>query len=80
MSELSFGEKAVKSTSVCPDAQIEEQISKVRKMYANAIDELIHLRNDTDMFNRDMATSIEVAIQQTQTAQMWAIKAIAQQS
>ena len=78
MSELSFGEKAVKSTSVCPDAQTEELLTNMRKRFACIIDELEGWK---DFYcERDERNVCYTAIQHVQTAQIWASKAIAQRN
>lgn len=74
--ELTFGEKAVGLT-FNPSNNVAVQTIKV--MYAAIIDDLNDRRaavTDGTNNDREVARMLSVAITDTQTAQMWAVKAV----
>ena len=71
MDELTFGQKAVGLTfNPSGDALVQA----VKQAYANVIDDLANLREQTNDPEKKRLCSI--AITEAQTAQMWAVKAI----
>ena len=68
---LTFGEKAVGITF---NPSGDDLVTIAKKHYAGAIDLMDILRNDTD--DPEVKRLCSVAITETQTAQMWAVKAI----
>ena len=68
--ELTFGEKAV-GLKFNPGG--DEKVTKVKKLYAEIIDELNEIRG-TD--RSEKARLLSVAITEAQGAQMWAVKGI----
>lgn len=71
MDELTFGQKAVGLTfNTSGDALVQA----VKQAYANVIDDLANLREQTNDPEKKRLCSI--AITEAQTAQMWAVKAI----
>ncbi len=69
--ELTFGEKAVGLTF---NPGGSEAVNRVKVLYAQIIDELNTLRNDSD--GPEFKRLYSIAITEAQTAQMWAVKAI----
>jgi hypothetical protein len=69
--KLSFGEKAVGSTSD-PGGNLE--VETVRIDFANIIDTLDDMRTETD--NPEVKRMLSLAITDAQTAQMWTVKAM----
>lgn len=69
--ELTFGEKAV-DLSFNPSGA--DAVANCKKGYAAVIDEMDHLRNNTD--NAEVKRMASIAITEAQTAQMWAVKAL----
>lgn len=71
MDELTYGQKAVGLTfNPSGDALVQA----VKQGYANIIDDLANLREQTSDPEKKCLCSI--AITEAQTAQMWAVKAI----
>lgn len=70
-SELTFGQKAC-GVSFNPGGR--EDVDKIKRMFADIIDHINDLRNDTT--NPDVARMLSIAITEAQTAQMWAVKAV----
>ena len=68
--ELSFGEKAVGLTF---NPGNNEDVDKVKKLYAQVIDTLNEIRGEE---RNERARLCSAAITQAQGAQMWAVKAI----
>lgn len=69
--ELTFGEKAVGLTF---NPSGIEGVDDCKRFYANIIDQLVALRNNTE--SNEVKRLASVAITEAQTAQMWAVKAI----
>lgn len=69
--KLSFGEKAVGSTS---DPGESLEVHGVRVDFANIIDTLDDMRTETD--NPEVKRMLSLAITDAQTAQMWTVKAM----
>jgi len=72
---LTFGEKAV-GLSFNPGNN--EKVEAIKRAYANVIDLLADYRagNPNDEKNPEVARMLSIAITETQTAQMWAVKAV----
>lgn len=68
---LTFGQKAV-GLNFNPSG--DDAVGKVKQKFADAIDQLNDLRNTTT--NSEVKRMCSVAITESQTAQMWAVKAI----
>lgn len=70
-----FGEKAV-GINFNPGG--DEQVNKVKKLYAEIIDLMNDLKNkgESDTDNAGRARLASIAITEAQGAQMWAVKAI----
>lgn len=68
---LTFGERAV-GLSFNPSQKPE--VKAVKEQYAATIDMLHDLRSKTE--DKEVARMFSVAITETQTAQMWAVKAV----
>jgi len=68
--ELSFGEKAVGLTF---NPSNNENVDKVKKLYAQVIDTLNEIRGEE---RNERARLCSAAITEAQGAQMWAVKAI----
>lgn len=71
MTEQTFGEKAVGLTF--NPSQMSE-VSLIKQNFADAIDKLNYLRETTT--DPEVKRMCSVAITESQTAQMWAVKAI----
>lgn len=69
--ELTYGEKAVGLTF---NPGGDERVSDIKKLYAKIIDLLYSL--PTSDYPNETARLIRTAIEETQGAQMWAVKAI----
>jgi hypothetical protein len=69
--ELTFGEKAVGITF---NPGGNPQVEAIKQHYAQVIDRLNELKNGTESSEKKRMLSI--AITESQTAQMWAVKAI----
>ncbi|WP_254563181.1 Acb2/Tad1 domain-containing protein [Dyadobacter diqingensis] len=69
--EQSFGQKAV-GLSFNPSG--DDAVGKAKQIYADAIDQLNELRASTT--NGEVKRLASVAITETQSAQMWAVKAL----
>lgn len=69
--ELTFGQRAV---GLRFNPSNDDQVGKVKQMYADIIEELNTLRSTTE--EPEVKRQCSVAITETQTAQMWAVKAI----
>lgn len=69
--ELSFGERAV-GLDFNPGQSHE--VHNCKKEYADVIDRMNYLRQQTD--DPEVKRMASVAITEAQTAQMWAVKAI----
>lgn len=68
---LTFGQQAVGLTF---NPGGNEKVNRIKMLYAEVIDELNLLRTLAE--NGEMKRMYSVAITETQTAQMWAVKAI----
>lgn len=68
--ELTFGEKAV-GLSFNPSG--DNTVNVIKQIFAEAIDTINNLRNDSD--NGEVKRMCSVAITDAQAAQMWAVKA-----
>ena len=71
MTELTFGQKAV-GLNFNPSG--EDAVGQCKQKFADAIDQLNELRNSTT--SGEVKRLASVAITETQSAQMWAVKAI----
>jgi len=69
--EQTFGEKAV-GLSFNPSG--DDAVTNCKKGYAAVIDEMNHLRTNTE--NPEVKRMASVAITEAQAAQMWAVKAL----
>lgn len=69
--ELTFGQKAVGLTF---NPSGDNEVTKAKVAFANAIDQLNDLRNTTT--SNEVKRMCSVGITEAQTAQMWAVKAI----
>lgn len=69
--EPTFGEKAVGLTF---NPSGDDAVSKCKKIFADAIDQLHTLRLNTS--EAEVGRMCSIAITEAQTAQMWAVKAI----
>lgn len=67
----SFGQRAV-GLSFNPSN--DDEVGKAKQIFADAIDQLNELRNNSD--NPEVKRLASVAITEAQGAQMWAVKAI----
>lgn len=72
MPEPTFGEKAV-GLSFNPSN--DNTVDAIKRDYAAAIDRLNNLRLQNDA-NPEVKRMLSIAITETQTAQMWAVKAV----
>lgn len=68
--EITFGEKAC-GVSFNPGGR--EDVDKIKRAFANVVDLLNEHRLDA---SPDVARMLSIAITETQTAQMWAVKAV----
>ena len=68
--ELTFGEKAVGITF---NPGGSEEVNEIKALYAKSIDKINDLRGEE---RSEKARLLSVAITETQTAQMWAVKGI----
>jgi hypothetical protein len=73
--QLTFGEKAV-GLSFNPGGH--EKVEAIKRAYADIIDLLADYRtgNPNDEKNPEVARMLSIAITESQTAQMWAVKAV----
>jgi len=73
--QLTFGEKAV-GLSFNPGNN--DKVEKIKRAYADVIDLLADYRagNPNDEKNPEVARMLSIAITESQTAQMWAVKAV----
>lgn len=71
MEQLTYGQKAV-GLSFNPSSNTE--VDKCKTIFANAIDQLNTLRTQSESAEAKRLYSL--AITETQSAQMWAVKAI----
>ena len=69
--ELTFGQKAV---GLYLNPSGDDAVGNCKQKFADAIDQLNDLRNSTE--NGEVKRLCSVAITESQTAQMWAVKAI----
>lgn len=69
--QLSFGEKAV-GLSFNPSQNVE--VEKIKRQYADIIDNLNNLREKAQ--SPDEGRMLSLAITESQSAQMWAVKAV----
>ena len=69
--ELTFGQKAV---GLYFNPSGDDAVGNCKQKFADAIDQLNNLRNLTE--NGEVKRLCSVAITESQTAQMWAVKAI----
>jgi len=68
--EMTYGEKAVGLTF---NPGNNDQVDRVKKAYANVIDQLNEMRTPGQSESNRL---ISIAITEAQSAQMWAVKAI----
>lgn len=68
---LTFGERAVGLTF---NPSQNPQVKAIKEHYAATIDLLNTMRNETS--DKEVARMLSVAITESQTAQMWAVKAV----
>ena len=71
MPDLTFGQKAVGLTF---NPSGDDAVGKCKQMFADTIDQMNDLRNQTS--SGDVKRMCSEAITNAQTAQMWAVKAI----
>ncbi len=69
--ELSFGEKAVGLTF---NPGNNPQVEMIKRNFAEAIDNLHSLRQESE--DGEAKRMLSIAITEAQTAQMWAVKAV----
>lgn len=69
--EMTFGEKAV-GLSFNPGGN--QAVNEIKRAYADIID-LLHIKRKTST-NADEQRMLSLAITESQTAQMWAVKAV----
>ena len=69
--EMTFGEKAC---GVSFNPGNNPHVYAIKKSYAAIVDDLNLLRGTTD--NAEIKRMLSIAITDTQTAQMWAVKAV----
>ena len=69
--ELTFGEKAVGLTF---NPSGDENVNAIKSLYGQVIDHLNNMRAAET--NHEKNRMLSIAITETQTAQMWAVKAI----
>jgi hypothetical protein len=69
--ELTFGEKAC-GVSFNPSNNMI--VDRIKRSYAAVVDDLNALRGESS--NPEIKRMLSVAITETQTAQMWAVKAV----
>lgn len=69
--KLTFGQKAVGANF---NPSNDSAVDRIKAIYANAIDEINRLRNETE--SGEVKRMASLAITETQAAQMWAVKAI----
>lgn len=69
--ELTYGEKSVGLTF---NLSHIEGVDDCKYFYANIIDQLVDLRNNTE--SDEVKRLASIAITEAQTAQMWAVKAL----
>lgn len=69
--EMTFGEKAV---GVTFNPSGDSAVNTIKQMFAEVIDEMNKLRGQTS--DGEVKRMLSVAITESQTAQMWAVKAI----
>lgn len=68
---LTFGQRAV---GVSFNPSQKEEVRIIKQQYADTIDYLNDIRKVTE--DKEVARLLSVAITETQTAQMWAVKAV----
>lgn len=71
MREMTFGEKAA-GVSFNPGGH--EAVNAIKRRYADLIDDMNDRRNASD--NPEVKRMLSIAITESQTAQMWAVKAV----
>lgn len=71
--ELTYGQKAVGLTF---NPSWDERVQKVKELFAQAIDLMVEVRNEQNIWPSERSRLASVAITEAQTAQMWAVKAI----
>ena len=69
--EMTYGEKAC-GVSFNPEGSME--VAVIKQLYAGLVDALHKRREETT--NAEVKRMLSIAITETQTAQMWAVKAI----
>ena len=69
--ELTYGEKAC-GVSFNPEGSME--VAVIKQLYAGLVDALSKRRDESE--NSEVKRMLSIAITETQTAQMWAVKAI----
>lgn len=69
--EMTYGEKAC-GVSFNPGGSME--VAVIKQLYAGLVDALHKRREETT--NNEVKRMLSIAITETQTAQMWAVKAI----
>jgi hypothetical protein len=68
--EMTYGEKAC---GVSFNPSNREDVDLIKRKYAEIVDLLAEHRKDA---NPEVARMLSIAITETQTAQMWAVKAV----
>ena len=68
--EMTFGEKAC---GVSFNPSNREDVDLIKRKYAEIVDLLEEHRKDS---NPEVARMLSIAVTETQTAQMWAVKAV----
>lgn len=71
MQELTYGQKAVGLTF---NPSGDDAVGQAKQTFANAIDQLNDIRNQTT--SNEVKRMCSIAITDAQSAQMWAVKAI----
>lgn len=71
LSELTYGQKLV-SLNFNPSEN--EDVKKIKTLYASVIDKMNDLRSSTG--SQEQKRQCSIAITEAQTAQMWAVKAL----
>lgn len=66
-----FGQKAV---GINFNPSQDSKVDRIKQIFANAIDEINALRND-ESASGEVKRLASIAITESQTAQMWAVKA-----
>lgn len=72
MSELTFGQKAC-GVSFNPGGR--EDVDLIKRTFAEVVD-LLNVHRSMDDASPEVKRMLSIAITETQTAQMWAVKAV----